>query len=319
MKVLIMTLVCKKCIVNCHLNPKEEGLCGKIRLNGFGEIDFMIPTHIWIAKDIFIESTGLYHYRPGMSIDFLFLGASSKKRFPLIENPLRMDLSIGLATLNKKTTCSEGVFIGGLEPLIDISLFKPLRDALDYYDHVILETQGLVDYRAHLIDYISAFLFDIPVGEKRYLSKIIDKDSLRDTFEYLIEKQKHVEIAFVLMDHNVNIEYILEHSKLILDELGAWTPIHIVRYKDFEADIRLPNHILKKIWTKLIHLGFYFVYIDHLYSSKMNHTYCPENGKIIIEHHGHWIRVRRENISQECLNKSIRGNVLKENFSISKY
>ncbi len=132
--------------------------------------------------------------------------------------------------------------------------------------------------------------------DPEFLIKYSSVPSNEPVFEFLkgLKKHKiHIEITNLIVPKiGENLKQFRKLVEWIIENLGAETPFHILR---FHPDYKLidvpvtPLETLEKFIEEAKKLGLKYVYIGNVPGHEYENTYCPNCGEILIERTGFWV------------------------------
>ncbi len=131
-------------------------------------------------------------------------------------------------------------------------------------------------------------------GETSFVRKYIGIANADPIFQALLEirdKTKvHIEITdLIVPEIGDDLDAAKKLSSWVYDNLGPDTPIHFLR---FHPDYKLmhlpstPTETLEKHHAVAKSAGLNYVYIGNVPGHPLEHTYCPECGKVVVERYG---------------------------------
>ncbi len=95
-----------------------------------------------------------------------------------------------------------------------------------------------------------------------------------------------------LNDTDEELRWVAQYLR---DEVGADTPWHISRFfpqYDMADTPPTPASVLQRAYEIGREVGLQYVYVGNLPAGKMESTYCPGCGKMVIERQGYWLGKR---------------------------
>ena len=120
-----------------------------------------------------------------------------------------------------------------------------------------------------------------------------DLDTVLSTLKILRKNRVHVEITnLVIPTLNDDMPTIKKMCKWIVDELGKDTPLHFSRFHPtFKMKNLSPTSVktLEEARGVAMATGLNYVYIGNIPYHKAEHTYCPNDGKVVIKRLGYQI------------------------------
>ena len=163
------------------------------------------------------------------------------------------------------------------------------------------------------IDLTKQFLDCITVdfkgsGEQNFVRKFIGIPSSDPIFQTIKEIKNstkiHIEITdLIVPEVGDDLFAARKLCKFIHDELGDDTPIHFLR---FHPDYKMmqfpstPTETLEKHYEVAKTEGLKYVYIGNVPGHKLEHTYCPECGMIVVQRLGFDIVSWNLDIKNRC-------------------
>jgi pyruvate formate lyase activating enzyme len=131
-------------------------------------------------------------------------------------------------------------------------------------------------------------------GETDFLRRYVGVPNAEPIFQTLLEiidkRRIHVEITdLVVPQIGDKIEEARKLSKWIVENLGPDTPIHFLR---FHPDYKLmhlpptPIETLERHHKVAKEVGLNYAYVGNVLGHRLEHTYCPGCGKIVVRRHG---------------------------------
>ncbi|MGQ9469180.1 MAG: hypothetical protein ACUVTD_05065 [Nitrososphaerales archaeon] len=131
-------------------------------------------------------------------------------------------------------------------------------------------------------------------GEPDFLRRYVGIPNAEPVFQTLLEIRDKTNIHTEITDLIVpkigdNIDEARKLSEWIYENLGPDIPIHFLR---FHPDYKLthlpstPIETLEKHYKVAREIGLNYVYIGNAPGHRLEHTYCPECGKIVVKRFG---------------------------------
>jgi len=155
-----------------------------------------------------------------------------------------------------------------------------------------------------LTPYLDATNIDLKGFDQEFYSKIPEgnlKVVQRNT-AYFRHHGVHTEITNLIVPTlNDDMEKIRQMCRWIKNEVGKATPVHFSR---FHPTFKLRNlhatpiKTLEEARAAALGEGLLYVYIGNVPNHEGNHTYCPNDGKVLIRRVGY--RVVENNIKKGC-------------------
>jgi pyruvate formate lyase activating enzyme len=131
-------------------------------------------------------------------------------------------------------------------------------------------------------------------GNQEFVRRYIGIPSSEPIFSTLKEiKSKtniHIEITDLIVPQvGDNLDSARKLCKFVYDELGPDTPVHFLRfhpdYKMMEFE-PTPVLTLEKHYDIAKQAGLEYAYIGNVPGHKLENTYCPECGNLVIQRYG---------------------------------
>lgn len=295
---------CKACARYCNIPEGKIGLCG-IRGNEDGKLYLFVYGRIIAGNVDPIEKKPVMHYMPGTSV---FSIATTGCNW-LCQYCQNYDISQRRKIEGKEVTPeqvvslakrygSHGIAYTYNEPTIFIEFARDVG--------VIARKEGLFNVfvsngyaTPEAVSMISEFLDAITVdfkgnAETNFLRKYVAVPDAEPIFQTLIELRDktrvHIEITdLVIPEIGDDLDAARKLARWIYDNLGPDIPIHFLR---FHPDYRLvhlpwtPVETLEKHCQIAKEEGLNYVYIGNVAGHRLEHTYCPSCGKIVVERFG---------------------------------
>lgn len=295
---------CTACARYCEIGKGQIGLCG-IRANNAGRLDLLAYGKVITGHVDPIEKKPVTHYRPGTSI---FSIATTGCNW-LCKYCQNYDISQrrkiegadmtpeGVVDLAIRSN-ADGIAYTYNQPSIFIEFARDCG--------VLARKKGLFNIfvsngydTPETVKMMDEFLDCITVdfkgnGEPQFTRKFIgvpDPKPVFDTLREIRDKTKiHVEITDLVVPRvGDDLEYATRLCKFIYDEFGPDTPIHFLRfhpdYKMMEFE-STPVETLERHYQVAKKEGLNYAYLGNVPGHPLEHTYCPECGKIVVKRYG---------------------------------
>ena len=151
-------------------------------------------------------------------------------------------------------------------------------------------------------------------GETSFVRKYIGIANAEPIFDTLLEirdrTKVHIEITdLVVPEVGDDLGAAKKLSSWVYDNLGPDTPIHFLR---FHPDYKMmqfpatPVETLEKHHAIAKEVGLNYVYLGNVPGHRLEHTYCPECGEIVVERNGFDIagwNLDKQNRCKRCGNE----------------
>jgi pyruvate formate lyase activating enzyme len=320
---------CSLCARRCVIPEGSVGFC-KVAKNVGGKLYTLVYSKACSANVDPIEKKPLSHFHPGSNVmSIATIGCNFRCVFcdnwvisqegEISGRDLPPEQVVKLA---KEYDC-KGISYTYTEPTI----------FFDYaYDTAkIAHEQGLFNtfvtngyLTPEAVQAIAPFLDAATVdfkggGDPEFYRKFSAVPKVEPIYECLKEMKKHdihIEITnLIVPKYGDSIEKISELAVWIKENLGADTPVHMLR---FHPDYRLtdipatPIKTLEQACEEAMKKGLRYVYIGNVPGHKYENTYCPNCKELLIERFSFFInrwRLKEGNICPKCGEKIyIRGS-----------
>ncbi|MCS7369586.1 MAG: AmmeMemoRadiSam system radical SAM enzyme [archaeon GBS-70-058] len=294
---------CNLCGRRCVIPEGKTGFC-RVRRNVGGKLYSLVYSKICSVACDPIEKKPLFHFNPGASVlSIATIGCNFRCLFcdnwvisqeeEIYGRDLPPEKIVELALRND----CQGISYTYTEPTI---FFEYAYDTAK-----IAKSKGLFNtfvtngyMTPEAVDTIAPYLDAATVDFKcsanpeayRSLSSVFDVQPIFDCLLELKRKGVFIEVTNLLIPGIDGWEKDLENLARWIDEnLGSETPFHILR---FHPDYKLydrsstPSYMLKKAYEISRNSGLKHVYIGNAPELRLENTYCPQCGQLLIERYG---------------------------------
>jgi pyruvate formate lyase activating enzyme len=292
---------CLTCARRCLLGTGKSGWCGT-RTNQDGTLVTLIYGNVSTLSANPIEKKPLYHFFPGSTAltagswgcNF---GCPWCQNWEISKSPPREGTYISPESF-VRTTLSEGCRCTSVslnEPTLSLEwsldVFRLARQQGLYNTFV---TNGYMTEEALdlLVEAgLDAMNLDIKgdVDAVRTYCKGVDVEKVWRNCRLAQESGVHLEITtLVIPGVNDDEESLRGIARRIRAELGAETPWHVSGYYPsyrFQAP-PTPLTALERAWRVGKHEGLEYVYLGNVRGHRLENTYCPSCGQLLIERCG---------------------------------
>ncbi|MEM0026534.1 MAG: AmmeMemoRadiSam system radical SAM enzyme [Ignisphaera sp.] len=294
---------CTACPRRCKLRDGQYGFCG-IRWNFDGKL--YLASHglaIAVAIDP-IEKKPLYHFNPGSMVFSLSTTGCSwacsfcqnwdiSQRRVIAGWRLPPELAVELAL----SYGAQGITYTYNEPVVFIEYAYDIG--------ILAKKQGLFNTMVtngymtdNTIDLVSRFIDATTVdlkgnGDKEFARKfslVPDIESVFNAMAELKRKGVFIEVTdLVVPKYGDNIEMAKKLARWIVENLGPETPVHFLR---FHPDYKLLDVPSTPLTTLERHAqvakdeGLKYIYLGNVPGHKLESTYCPNCGRMLIRRFG---------------------------------
>lgn len=315
---------CTACARYCQIPNDKIGLCGvrgvvdnKLFLFSYGKV---------ISGNIDpIEKKPVSHYMPGTSIYSIATTGcnwlckycqnydiSQRRKIEGVE------LSPQDVINNAKKYRVEGIAYTYNEPSIFIEFAKDC--GLEAHKNNIFNIFVSNGYLTpESIDMLKRFLDCMTVdfkgsGEQNFVNKFIGIPSSDPVFQTIKEIKNSTKIHLEITDLIVpevgdSLSAAKKLCKFIYDQLGDDIPLHFLRFHPDYKMMEFPStsiQILEKHHEIAKLEGLKYVYIGNVPGHRLEHTYCPECGIIVVQRFGFDIiswNLDKKNRCERCFTK----------------
>ncbi|RLF10660.1 MAG: AmmeMemoRadiSam system radical SAM enzyme [Thermoprotei archaeon] len=297
---------CNLCHRRCTIPPGSTGFC-KVRRNVDGRLYSLVYGKAIAVNVDPIEKKPLYHYRPGSAVlSIATIGCNFRCRFcdnwvisqeeEIIGKNLPPERVVELAVKHG----SDGISYTYTEPTIffeyayDTAVLARQRGLFNTF-----VTNGYMTPEAvkTIAPYLDAATVDFKgSANPDFYREFMSVPSPEPIFETLREMKASgifVEITnLIVTKYGDNLDDVYSLASRIKEILGPCTPFHLLR---FHPDYQLmdapstPIQTLEKAAEKALDAGLKHVYIGNVPGHRLEHTYCPNCGQLVIEREGFYL------------------------------
>ncbi|ABW01383.1 AmmeMemoRadiSam system radical SAM enzyme [Caldivirga maquilingensis] len=296
-------VMCTACARRCRLNDGQVGFCG-VRANFGGRLFLVVYGKLSAIAVDPIEKKPLFHFNPGSSVlSMSTYGCSWACQFCQNFDISQRRLWEGFeVTPELIIELAESYGVQGLtytynEPSVfaefahDVGLLAKKKGLFNTFVTNGYLTDETVDYLSKFLD---AATVDIKGNaNKEFLRKysmVPDPEPIFQSIKEMRDKGIHVEITdLVVPEIGDRLEDAEVMLKRIMDYLGPDVSIHFLR---FHPDYKLSNlpptpvKTLEKHAELARRMGFRYVYLGNVPGHKLENTYCPNCGNVVIRRYG---------------------------------
>ncbi len=147
-------------------------------------------------------------------------------------------------------------------------------------------------------------------GEPGFMRKYITAkgpDPILSTMRELQHRGVHVEVTdLIVPEVGDSVEATRQLARYVVDELGAATPFHLLRFHPDYKMMDLPETpipTLERLHAVVKAEGLDYAYLGNVWGHRLEHTYCPQCGAVAVRRYGFTIQgwnLDRENRCRGC-------------------
>ncbi|MFQ5761545.1 MAG: AmmeMemoRadiSam system radical SAM enzyme [Candidatus Bathyarchaeia archaeon] len=295
---------CTACARYCNIPEGKIGLCG-IRQNLNGRLHLLVYGKVITGHIDPIEKKPVTHFMPGTKIFSIATTGCNWlchycQNYDISQRRKVEGVDVTpeeVVRLTQQYRC-EGIAYTYNQPTIFIEFARDVG--------VLARKAGIINAfvsngydTPETVKMMNEFLDAITVdfkgnGETNFLRRYVGVPNAEPIFQTLLEIKKktkiHVEITdLVVPEVGDDVEAARKLAEWVHDNLGPETPIHFLR---FHPDYKLmhlgwtPIETLEKHHAVAKEVGLQYVYLGNIPGHPLEHTYCPECGKIVVRRAG---------------------------------
>ncbi len=292
---------CELCARNCVISENQLGFC-RVRKNIKGKLCSLSYGKIVSVGADPIEKKPLYMFAPGShALSFSTVGCNFRCKFccnyqisqewpEVIGETYAPEQLISLA----KGQDAQGFSYTYVEPTMFYEFSydtAKLAKKNGFYNMWV--TNGFTSPEAieEISKYLDAAVIDFkgsanPKFYKEY-SQVPKVEPIFDSLLAYKKNRVYVEVTDLLIPKiGDNLEDVKKLCKWIVENLGELTPFHIIQFfPTYElTDIpRTPLETLEKAYNIAKAEGLKYVYLGNVPNHRLENTYCPKCGELVIE------------------------------------
>lgn len=313
---------CHLCHKRCPIADGGFGACG-VRYNEGGTLYTLVYGLLTAANVDPIEKKPLMHFHPGSAV-FSISTAGCNFMCAFCQNwtlsQSRRDEIFGeyiepeeLVKLAKKTG-SDGISYTYNEPTIfyeymyDVAKLAKREGLFN-----TMVTNGYMTEEAldELSKYMDAATVDFKGGgNKTFYVKFMgvhDPEPIFSTISEMARKGIFVEVTnLVVPKYGEDPADVRRVARWIVENLGAETPFHLLRfYPHYRLSYLPPTDVatLEKLARAAMDEGLRHVYLGNIPGHRLEHTYCPRCGQLVVRRYGFYIvewNLKPGNLCPKC-------------------
>jgi pyruvate formate lyase activating enzyme len=294
---------CIACPRKCKLLDNQYGFCG-IRWNFDGKL-YLVSHGLAIAVAIDpIEKKPLYHFNPGsMVFSMSTTGCSwgcvfcqnwdiSQRRVVAgwrLSPELAVKLAVAYGAQGITYTYNEPVVF--LEYAYDVGVLAKKHGLFNTMVTNGYMTDEAIDLTAKFMDAATVDLKGN--GDREFARKFCLVPDVEPVFHAMVELKKKgvfVEVTdLVVPKYGDDVERARKMARWIVENLGPETPVHFLRFHPDYKLLDLPSTpvaVLEKHARVAMEEGLKYVYLGNVPGHRLESTYCPNCGRILIRRLG---------------------------------
>jgi pyruvate formate lyase activating enzyme len=147
-------------------------------------------------------------------------------------------------------------------------------------------------------------------GEPGFLRKYVSASGPAPIFDSAVrlkERGVHVEVTnLIVPEVGDDTAALRDLAGFVHDKLGPETPLHLLRwhpdYKMMDLPVT-PIETLERLHALAKREGLDYVYVGNVWGHRLEHTYCPKCGAVVVRRYGFTIqdwRLDEENACRGC-------------------
>lgn len=294
-------VMCTACARHCQVGEGQIGLCG-IRQNVGGKLQLLSYGKLFTGHIDPIEKKPVSHYHPGSRIFSVATSGCSWlckycQNFDISQRRKIEGFDIEPVEVPRLALAQEcqGIAYTYNEPSIfiefarDIGVEAHKKGVFNIFVSNGYDTPESVALMSQFLDCITVDFKGS--GETSFVRKYIgipNADPIFETLEELRRKTKiHIEITDLIVPGvGDNLDQARKLSKWVYDHLGPETPIHFLRFHPDYKMMEFPSTplaTLEKHHKIAKEEGLTYAYVGNVPGHPLEHTYCPECKKVVVQ------------------------------------
>jgi pyruvate formate lyase activating enzyme len=298
---------CTACARYCVIPDGSHGFC-YVRSNEGGALQLLTYGIVAAVQVDPIEKKPLSHFHPGARV-FSLGTVGCNWRCQYCQNAeisqeqvvQGRPLSPKEAVRTARELDCDGLTFTYNEPTIFIEYaLDVIAEAHRYGLFANFVTNGYMTPEA--VDVLAPNLDAISVdfkgsGEEGFMRKYITAKGpapILSTSAELARRGVHVEVTDLIVPEVGEDDAALERlARFVVKEIGPETPFHLLRWHPDYKMMDLPPtpiRTLERLHKIATEAGLEYVYLGNVWGHKLEHTYCPQCGTIVVDRYGFFIR-----------------------------
>ncbi len=321
---------CRLCYRECRIPPNGYGACG-VRKNIDGKLYTLVYGLLTAVNVDPIEKKPLMHFKPGSRVlSISTVGCNFYCKFcqnweisqtrlekglygEYVEPEEVVNAAFRYGAIGVTYTYNEPTVF--YEYMIDVARIARSRGLVN-----TIVTNGYMrpEPLEELCKYLDAATVDFKGGANvMFYKKYMGVPSPEPIFEFLSVLKDHkvfIEITnLVVPEVGDSIEDLRRLVKWIIDNLGPETPLHLLRfYPNYKMIDYPPTPVetLEKLAEAAKSEGLYYVYIGNVWGHRLENTYCPRCGELLIKRLG--FNIEEINLTRDarCPSCGMKQNII---------
>jgi len=311
---------CNACFRRCRIKPSDLGFC-RVRKNLNGKLYSLVYGKL-IAENLDpIEKKPLFHFYPGSSAySIATVGCNYRCAFCCnVDISQSKDISGVDRTPDEVVEAAlrlgaRSISYTYTEPTINIEF---ARDTAKLANQKGIKntfvTNGSMTSEA--LDFMAPYLDAATVdfkghGNEEFYLKWMAVKGTDHVYEALLGMKKrgvHVEVTdLVVPKYGESQRDLLKLVRWVRDELGPYTPFHVLRFFPAARMMGVPSTPLNAIERALETAkdeGLMYVYAGNLPGHRTESTYCHNCGELVVSRHGFFVdsvKLTEDNKCPKC-------------------
>jgi len=298
---------CTACARYCTIPPGSHGFCF-VRRNDGGRLVLLTYGRASATQVDPVEKKPLSHFRPGTRVYSIGTVGCNWRCLYCQNAEISQEREIQGRSLPPERAIVEarrygcsGVTFTYNEPTIfaeyAVDVIRAAHTAGLYANFV---TNGYMTPEA--VELLGPHLDAVSVdfkgsGEAGFLRKYVSAKGPEPIFESAValrDRGVHVEVTdLIVPEVGASEEATRRLARFVVDRLGPETPLHLLRfhpdYKMLDLGVT-PVETLERLHAVAKAEGLDYVYLGNVWGHPLEHTYCPQCGRIAVERYGFTIR-----------------------------
>lgn len=308
---------CTACARYCVIPPGSHGFCF-VRRNAGGRLELLTYGRAAAVQVDPVEKKPLSHFRPGSRVYSIGTVGCNWRCLYCQNAEISQEQEVRGEPLSPKEAVRQAVGLGC--DGVTFTYNEPTIFA-EYAVDVIAEaharglfanfvTNGYMTPEAveYLVPHLDAISVDFKgSGEERFMRKYITAKGpapILSTLTGLRRGGVHVEVTdLIVPEVGDDPDALRSLARFVRAGLGADTPFHLLRWHPDYKMMDLPPtpiRTLEKLHAIAREEGLEYVYLGNVWGHRLEHTYCPACGSVVVDRYGFMIRHWRLDSGNRC-------------------